>query len=116
MYRSSQAPQDFSQLTRLPLAKFSFTTTSLGHNGPLNWSHVIGNGDLIGTFEKRSVAGSGSGRVILRISRELDILEDIDLTDFVREMNTNQSRQKPSFAVIVKPPCLAVKYPSGNTY
>jgi hypothetical protein len=46
----------------------------------------------------------------------MHLQEDIDLTHFVREANANQSRQKPSFAVIVKLPCLAVKYPSGSTY
>lgn len=131
MYHSSQSSQNFTQLAQLPLAKFSYTTTSLGHNGPLNWSHVIGDGELVGTFEKWTALGS-SGRVILKIFRELDIFvrpsnpplcpgtnmhqEEIDLTQFVREANSTQSKQKPCFAVIVKLPCLAVKYPSGSTY
>ncbi|OJJ30468.1 hypothetical protein ASPWEDRAFT_748392 [Aspergillus wentii DTO 134E9] len=122
MYQFSQQPQESSQLARLPLAKFSHAATSISHSGPLSWSHIIGNGDIISVFEKRPGATLSTARILLRVSRDCDILEEIDIAYFAREAVAQaQSRQighghpKPIFAVIVKSPCLAVKYPSGGT-
>lgn len=38
------------QLT-LPLAKFSFATTSRGYTAPIPWTHLISDNNLIALFE-----------------------------------------------------------------
>lgn len=62
MYRPPQAEQ-YTQLACLSLAKFSHTTTSVSHRGPLHWNHIIGNGDIIGIFERFTV----SDNVLLKV-------------------------------------------------
>ena len=60
MYRpslSQQAPGP-ATLARFQLAKFSYATTSINHRGPITWSHVFGNGDIIGIFEKYVIFSS----------------------------------------------------------
>lgn len=121
MYRSSQT----SQLARVSLAKFSHTTTSSSHNGPLNWSHIFGNGDITAILESHVAS-----RVLLKVFQGHEILvlehprpqnttnmaqEEVDLTYHTQEAARQTGNQiKPTFAVIVKPPCLAVKYPTGG--
>ncbi|OOF99069.1 hypothetical protein ASPCADRAFT_42655 [Aspergillus carbonarius ITEM 5010] len=119
MHPLSQQPPDCTTLARLSLAKFSHTTTSLNHRGPLHWSHVMGNGNLIGIFEKRTLTSFTPDRVLLKVLSVHETLEEIDLTHFIIEAgNITQSSQsaasKPIFAVVVKLPCLAVKYPRAN--
>lgn len=72
----SLTPQtpDSTVLTRLSLAKFSHTTTSLTHRGPLNWSHIMGNGDLTAIFEKRTMTSFTPDRVLLKVLRVHDSL------------------------------------------
>ncbi|CBF85842.1 hypothetical protein AN1928.2 [Aspergillus nidulans FGSC A4] len=67
MHRStfSQQPHEPTTLARFQLAKFSYTTLSINHRGPLTWSHVFGNGDLFGVFE--SYAALSSTRVLFRV-------------------------------------------------
>ncbi|PYI14227.1 hypothetical protein BO99DRAFT_312936, partial [Aspergillus violaceofuscus CBS 115571] len=108
-------------LARLSLAKFSHVTTSLNHRGPLNWGHIIGNNDLAATFENSRATNSSSGSsILLRISRFHDIMEELDLSFFAMAaikapaQSAQGQASKPLFAVVVKLPCLAVKYPRGN--
>ncbi|RAH57482.1 hypothetical protein BO85DRAFT_449464 [Aspergillus piperis CBS 112811] len=120
MQSRAQQPPDPTVLTRLSLAKFSHTTTSLTHRGPLNWSHIMGNGDMTAIFERRTMTSFTPDRVLMKVLRVHESLEEIDLTHFIIEAESiTQSSQhavsKPIFAVVVKPPCLAVKYPRGNT-
>ncbi|KAF7590308.1 hypothetical protein BBP40_003001 [Aspergillus hancockii] len=120
MYHPPQQPQEVTTLACLPLAKFSHTTTSSSHRGPLNWSHVFGNGDIIGIFERLSMPAPLPSRVLLKILRDHDILEQVDLTYLTREAESQSqpapnAPTKPVFAVVVKLPCLAVKYPRGTT-
>ena len=68
MYSSSHLPQQPSH--HLPLAKFSHTATSIGHNGPLNWNHIIGNGDLELILEKNKANGDLSGRNRLKVIQD----------------------------------------------
>ncbi|GKZ26375.1 hypothetical protein AbraCBS73388_002459 [Aspergillus brasiliensis] len=80
----------------------------------------MGNGDLTAIFEKRTLTSFTPDRVISKVLRVHEILEEIDITHFIVEAgNISQSSQhagsKPIFAVVAKPPCLAVKYPRGNT-
>lgn len=74
MYRSSQQPQEPTQLARLPLAKFSHTTTSTGHSGPLNWTHIIGNGDIIGVLDNYPAVGLAPATMVLRVFQDYEIL------------------------------------------
>ncbi|KAJ5899486.1 hypothetical protein N7495_004230 [Penicillium taxi] len=105
------------------IAKFSYTSTSVDHSGPLAWTHVNTNGDLQCIFEK--IAGStltGPPRLLLRVIRNDGILEQIDLLHFVRIFSNFSSPAngprptKQLFAVVVKSPCLAVKYPQSASY
>ena len=99
----------------------------------------MGNGNLIGIFEKRTLTSFTPDRVLLKVLSVHETLviptgfdtqsktsanqacqqEEIDLTHFIIEAgNITQSSQsaasKPIFAVVVKLPCLAVKYPRAN--
>ncbi|RAH42259.1 uncharacterized protein BO95DRAFT_371194 [Aspergillus brunneoviolaceus CBS 621.78] len=121
MHNYSSQPLPDTPLARLSLAKFSHVTTSLSHRGPLNWGHIIGNNDLTATFEKPRATNSLSGNsIVLRIFRFHDTMEELDLSFFAMAATKTPSQpaqgqaSKPSFAVVVKLPCLAVKYPRGN--
>ena len=74
MYHPSQQPPEPTQLACLPLAKFSHTTTSIGHNGPLNWSHIMGNGDIVGRIESHAAPGLTPARVLLKVFRDYELL------------------------------------------
>ncbi|KAJ5773205.1 hypothetical protein N7457_008101 [Penicillium paradoxum] len=112
-------PPIHPQVLRLAIAKFSHTTTAIDHVGPLNWTHVQGNGDLTCCFEKFLDSGSVPSRLILNVLRGDGIQEQLDLVFFLR-MESMQAQLVPPpkshFAVVVKSPCLAVKYPHGGAY
>ncbi|KAL4970864.1 uncharacterized protein BDV14DRAFT_194650 [Aspergillus stella-maris] len=112
----SQQSQGPSTLARFQLAKFSYTTNSVNHRGPLAWSHVFGNGNIIGIFEK--YVAYPPARVSFRVLNNVETLEEICITDLITEfegqMHSNgDTSRRPTFAVVVKLPCLAVKYPQG---
>lgn len=134
--------QTASQVTRLPLAKFSHTTTGIHHSGPFSWDHVNGCDDLVCLLDKFPGSASTPSRLVLRVASNHGILvsfppiacqsniqtdctsnqEQIDLEHFVR-MTANQSQSvsntsssKLPFVVVVKKPSLAVKYPQNQTY
>ncbi|KXG48195.1 uncharacterized protein PGRI_020650 [Penicillium griseofulvum] len=106
------------QVLRLAIAKFSHTTTAIDHVGPLTWNHIPGNGDLACIFEKFLDSGPIPSKMIQKVVRGDGILEHLDLVFFTR-MAAMQSQlippPRPNFAVVVKSPCLAVKYPYGGT-
>ncbi|KAL4734879.1 hypothetical protein BDV11DRAFT_174375 [Aspergillus similis] len=121
MHRStySQQPQEPTTLARFQLTKFSYTTSSINHRGPLTWSHVFGSGNLYGIFE--SYAALSSTRVLFRVVHNgWETLEEVGITDLVKESEeqrrSQDSSRRPAFAVVVKLPCLAVKYPQGPGY
>jgi hypothetical protein len=62
------------QVLRLAIAKFSHTTTTIDHVGPLTWNHVPGNGDLACIFEKFLDSGSVPSRMIQKVVRGGGIL------------------------------------------
>ncbi|KAJ5383759.1 hypothetical protein N7517_001670 [Penicillium concentricum] len=107
------------QFLRLPIAKFSHTTTAIDHVGPLTWNHIPGNGDLACIFEKFLDSGPVPSKMIQKVVRGDGILEQLDLVFFTR-MAAMQAQLIPPprshFAVVVKSPCLAVKYPYGGTH
>ncbi|CAG8124137.1 unnamed protein product [Penicillium olsonii] len=95
------------------IAKFSQTTTSVDHVGPLNWNHVNGRGDLHCIFEKVADVGSAPSRLIQKVLRGDILLEQLDLVQLVRHMAVPAPLRPPPkshFAVVVKLPCIAVKY------
>ncbi|KAL4764120.1 uncharacterized protein BDW70DRAFT_157240 [Aspergillus foveolatus] len=121
MHRStySQQPHEPTTIARFQLAKFSYTTLSINHRGPLTWSHIFGNGNLFGVFE--SYAALSSTRVLFRVVHNgWETLEEIGITDLIKESEeqrrSQDSSRRPAFAVVVKLPCLAVKYPQGPGY
>ncbi|KAJ5435114.1 hypothetical protein N7491_005709 [Penicillium cf. griseofulvum] len=107
------------QVTRLAIAKFSHTTTAIDHVGPLTWNHIPGNEDLECIFEKFLDSGPVPSKMIQKVVRGDGILEHLDLVFFTR-MGAMQAQlippPRPNFAVVVKSPCLAVKYPYGGTH
>lgn len=65
------------------------------------------------------VSGLTPARVLLKVFRDYELLEEVDLTYHTREaanfaLSGQNSQMKPTFAVIVKLPCLAVKYPKDG--
>ena len=134
-----QRPQPLisPQAFRLSVAKFSHTTTLIDHVGPLTWNHVTGNGDLYCIFEKFPGAGSVPSKLIQKVIRGdvvlvrsfthikshtdqiLLIQEQIDLVYFIQMVALQAQLVPPSkscFAVVVKSPCIAVKYPYHGTH
>ncbi|BCS20703.1 uncharacterized protein APUU_21135S [Aspergillus puulaauensis] len=117
MYHSSQSQQTpgHATLARFQLAKFSYATTSINHRGPITWSHVFGNGDIIGDFEKYVIFSSK--KVLFSVRNNQETLEQVAITDLMKDFEDQtrsmKDNSKPSFAVVVKLPCLAVKYPQS---
>ncbi|KAJ5856309.1 uncharacterized protein N7529_010253 [Penicillium soppii] len=114
-----QHPQPpIPQILRLPIAKFSHTTTLIDHVGPLTWNHVTGNGDMYCIFERFFNSGPMPSRLIQKVFRGDAVLEQLDLVYFI-QMVAMQSQLSPPpkshFAVVVKSPCIAVKYPYRGT-
>ncbi|KAL4922252.1 hypothetical protein BDW62DRAFT_172102 [Aspergillus aurantiobrunneus] len=120
MYHHSHSQQVQGPLTLacFQLAKFSYTTTSINHRGPLTWSHVFGNGDIIGAFERSTTLPSEG--ILFRVRNNHETLEEVGITDLMREFDNQvqykQDGSRPRFAVVVKLPCLAVKYPQRPGY
>ncbi|KAJ5287424.1 hypothetical protein N7478_003110 [Penicillium angulare] len=110
------------KVTRLPLSKFSHTTTTIDHSGPLSWTHVNDAQQLTCVLEQSSTCPSTIPRLLMRVSQNNMILEQLDLSHFIQRSAAQShsaqgaSQAKPPFAVVVKSPCLAVKYPQTATH
>ncbi|KAJ5346674.1 hypothetical protein N7541_009156 [Penicillium brevicompactum] len=101
------------------LAKFSHTTTLIDHVGPLTWNHVTGNGELHCIFEKIADPSLVSSSLIQKVLRGNDMLEQVDLVYQIRLAAMSAQLvpiPKSHFAVVVKSPCIAVKYPERETH
>ncbi|KKZ60213.1 hypothetical protein EMCG_05023 [[Emmonsia] crescens] len=107
----------------IPILKFSYSTTSADRASPLGWTHLSSNGDLAVVFdhimphETSSAFSQGDQR--LRVLRGGDVLEQLNLSSLAREAAAGPSHAfaenaKPAIAIIVKSPCLAVRYPMRN--
>ncbi|KAJ5093876.1 hypothetical protein N7456_009737 [Penicillium angulare] len=111
-----------SKATRLPLSKFSHTTTTIDHSGPLSWTHVNDAEQLICVLEQVSTGPSTIPKLFMRVSQHDIVLEQLDLSHFIQRSsiqgpsNQGASQSKPPFAVVVKSPCLAVKYPQSASH
>ncbi|KAL2870510.1 uncharacterized protein BJX67DRAFT_345943 [Aspergillus lucknowensis] len=114
----SRPAQDPTTLDRFQLAQFSYTITSNGHRGPFNWNHVYGNGDIVGILEKCTTPSPG--KVVLKVLHGHDTLEEINITELAKELKSQiHSKQDgpkvPAVSVVVRSPCLAIKYPLVNS-
>ncbi|EAS35908.3 uncharacterized protein CIMG_01262 [Coccidioides immitis RS] len=106
----------------LTVLKFSYVTTTTGRTSPLGWTHISGGVDLRAVFGRTQVRENGSswttGSPTLKVLRGLDVLEDLDLDALAREAVASSSSQiqisssKAPIAVLVKSPCLAIRYPT----
>ncbi|CAG8932179.1 unnamed protein product [Penicillium salamii] len=111
-------PAVLPQVIHFTATKFSHTNTLVDHVGPLNWIHIIG-GDLHCVFEKLVDVGSTPSRLILKVLRGDVMLEQVDLVCLARNMPMPAQltpTTKSKFAVVVKLPCIAVKYPYNDTH
>lgn len=79
MYSVPQHPREPSQIARLVLAKFSHTTTSIDHSGPLSWTHITGHGDIVAVFERYPALASASAGTWLKIFQNHEKLVTSDL-------------------------------------
>ncbi|EFW21783.1 predicted protein [Coccidioides posadasii str. Silveira] len=106
----------------LTVLKFSYVTTTTDRTSPLGWTHISGGVDLRAVFGRTQVRENGSswttGSPTLKVLRGLDVLEDLDLDALAREAVASSSSQiqisssKAPIAVLVKSPCLAIRYPT----
>ncbi|OQE26420.1 hypothetical protein PENSTE_c005G04912 [Penicillium steckii] len=100
----------------LSLAKFSYTATPIDHPGPLSWSHINAHGDLICALDQYSAHESIPARLIMKITRNDTVMEQIDIARFVQSaLSQSTPASKSPFAVVIKCPCLAVKYPQNGS-
>ncbi|KAJ5168713.1 uncharacterized protein N7482_004307 [Penicillium canariense] len=117
-----QQPPDQAPRMLFPLSKFSHTTTLINHSGPFVWTHVNGNDDLFCELEKHAGIAVSPPSLIMKVVHKRRTLERIDLAHYVRGTRDqahafqNGSLPKPPFAVVVKLPCLAIKYLQTDTH
>ncbi|KAJ5495823.1 hypothetical protein N7539_000939 [Penicillium diatomitis] len=108
--------------SRLPLSKFSFTTTTINSHSRMIWTHINGDGTLFCETESRTRSSTHAQSFHLKVVQNNSVLEEIDLTAHLENLRNEpsssqtSSRQKPSFVVVVKLPCLAIKFPLDDTH
>ncbi|KAJ5596231.1 hypothetical protein N7450_002689 [Penicillium hetheringtonii] len=116
MQQSSSHQVHPSKSHLLSLAKFSYTATPIDHPGPLSWSHINAHGDLVCALDQYPGHESIPARLIMKITRNDIIMEQIDIARFVQSViSQHTSASKSPFAVVIKCPCLAVKYPQNGS-
>ncbi|QKX58658.1 uncharacterized protein TRUGW13939_05785 [Talaromyces rugulosus] len=114
--------QQSNVIAQFPLAKYSYAESLADQHGPVNWTHLHSS-DLNVLFEKDTSSASGISsiqqKLRLRVIRAHENLEDLDLNSLAREatqqaISKHARNTKPSVAIIIKDPCLAVRYPFGR--
>ncbi|KAF3388377.1 hypothetical protein F1880_003733 [Penicillium rolfsii] len=104
--------------TRMPLSRFSYTEGALNSPARLIWTHINGDGNLFCEIEQY-VKSDAHPSLILKViheGRALRTQERIDLDEHIGGANNGpKSSQedrnvKPAFVVVVKLPCIAIKY------
>ncbi|KAK2811257.1 hypothetical protein FQN50_002354 [Emmonsiellopsis sp. PD_5] len=104
----------------IPILKFSYSTTSVDRVSPLGWAHISSSGDLTVSFERirpQEASSFAKEEQRLRVFRGRDVLEQLSLDSLAREAAAEASHpqnSKPQYAIIVKSPCLAIRYPARN--
>ncbi|KAL2857948.1 hypothetical protein BJY01DRAFT_242023 [Aspergillus pseudoustus] len=106
--------QGSTTLGRFQLAKFSYAINSKNSKGPFTWSHVYGNNELIGRFER--YASPLSGKILFKIIRNDAILEEVNLTEIARalESQSQSNAAASTISLVVRRPCLAIKFPLSD--
>ncbi|KAJ5380762.1 uncharacterized protein N7496_003190 [Penicillium cataractarum] len=120
MQQSSRSQHPVGSL--LLLSRFSHTVTTVNSHAQLVWTHINGDGDLF--CEMTKVVGSELSQpsLILKVIHDGKTLEQLDLgmhvDVFEKEPRSSQNNtdSKPNFAVMVKLPCIAIKYLQDNTH
>lgn len=116
-------PRIASQVTRLPLTKFSHTTTTINHSVPLCWTHVNGDGNLACILEQIPGEHSVPPRLVMRVARNDGILvftsafhlqSNIQITDIETGCQSGASRSSTLCSHVSSsepkcPRCMAVK-------
>ncbi|KAJ0426360.1 hypothetical protein BJY00DRAFT_307228 [Aspergillus carlsbadensis] len=112
--RIPQRSHDSTTLGRFQLAKFSYAITSKANKGPFSWSHVYGDNELVGAF-RRDVSSSPE-RILFKITRNDSTLEEINLTELAKELEIQlqDNANASTVSLVVRRPCLAVKYPLSS--
>ncbi|PGG96592.1 hypothetical protein GX51_07754 [Blastomyces parvus] len=108
----------------IPILKFSYSTTSVDRASPLGWTHLSSSGDLAVVFDHilphETSSSFSQGDQRLRVLRGGDVLEQLNLNSLAREAaaagasHSLMQTAKSPVAIIVKSPCLAVRYPMRN--
>ncbi|CEO60629.1 hypothetical protein PMG11_05246 [Penicillium brasilianum] len=100
----------------LLLSRFSHTVTTVNSHARLVWTHVNGDGDLFSQIAKSVGSELSRSSLILKVIHNGKILEQLDLGQHVGggikepRSSQNDAGSKPAFAVMVKLPCIAIKY------
>ncbi|OAL69350.1 hypothetical protein A7D00_6469 [Trichophyton violaceum] len=101
----------------LPILKFSYAITSANRTAPLAWTHLSGGSDLSVSFSAIRVRDETSkwtreGK-LLKVLKGHEVLEELDL-EFLAQRGASISAgdAKAPVAIVVKTPCLAIRYPS----
>ncbi|KAM5443754.1 hypothetical protein MferCBS31731_000998 [Microsporum ferrugineum] len=102
----------------LPILKFSYTTTSADRVAPLAWTHLSGGSDLLALFSTVRIRDEASKWTreswLMKVMKGHEVLEELDLGLLAqRGSSMPMGDVKALVAVIVKSPCLAIRYPSG---
>ncbi|KAK2879291.1 hypothetical protein FQN49_001012 [Arthroderma sp. PD_2] len=102
----------------LQILKFSYTTTSADRAAPLAWTHLSGGSDLLATFPTVRVRDESSKWTresrLLKVMKGHEVLEELDLGLLAQQGSSSATAAaKAPVAIIVKSPCLAIRYPSG---
>ncbi|GBF60867.1 hypothetical protein TMEN_3325 [Trichophyton mentagrophytes] len=101
----------------LPILKFSYTTTSADRTAPLAWTHLSGGSDLSVSFSAIRVRDETSKWTreskLLKVLKGREVLEELDLGFLAkRGASISAGDAKAPVALVVKAPCLAIRYPS----
>ncbi|KAI5305737.1 hypothetical protein KEM56_003461 [Ascosphaera pollenicola] len=107
----------------LSIPKFSYATSTSPSSSSASWTHITsaGHSDLKVDFYIQGTGGFSQKTRTLRISRNKELLENLDLTWLAQNVVHSVAAMGPSnrgarspIAVIVKSPCLAVRYQTNQ--
>ncbi|KAK2745127.1 hypothetical protein FQN57_004034 [Myotisia sp. PD_48] len=105
----------------LAILKFSFTTTAAERAAPLEWTQLSGGKDLMAVFETVQVRDNLSkwsrSQRIFKVLRGNEVLEEVDLRLLAQTTSgshLSSQNSGPCVAIVVKPPCVAIRYPTAE--
>lgn len=107
----------------LSIPKFSYATSTIPSSSSAAWTHITsaGHSNLKADFYIQGTGGFIQKTRTLRISRDHEVLENLDLNWLAQEvahsaaaMGSGATSVRSPIAVIVKSPCLAVRYQTNQ--